>query len=138
MRISLRGRILVAMLAVSALTAVVTARAKGLSDNQVLYGHVFRNAMLIIIAGFPAALLGVFFTGSFLIEVIFNLDGLGLLSFESVINRDYPVMVINPSSRNRAINRDSVSGCIDKRAAIRCLGSIKSISALSAARFSSC
>lgn len=71
---------------------VVTARAKGLSDNQVLYGHVFRNAMLIIIAGFPAALLGVFFTGSFLIEVIFNLDGLGLLSFESVINRDYPVI----------------------------------------------
>ncbi len=71
---------------------VVTARAKGLSDNQVLYGHVFRNAMLIIIAGFPAALLSVFFTGSFLIEVIFNLDGLGLLSFESVINRDYPVI----------------------------------------------
>jgi microcin C transport system permease protein len=71
---------------------VVTAKAKGLSQNQVLYGHVFRNAMLIIIAGFPAALLGVFFTGSFLIEVIFNLDGLGLLSFESVINRDYPVI----------------------------------------------
>jgi microcin C transport system permease protein len=71
---------------------VMTAKAKGLNDNQVLYGHVFRNAMLIIIAGFPAALLGVFFTGSFLIEVIFNLDGLGLLSFESVINRDYPVI----------------------------------------------
>ena len=71
---------------------VVTAKAKGLNDKQVLYGHVFRNAMLIIIAGFPAALLGVFFTGSFLIEVIFNLDGLGLLSFESVINRDYPVI----------------------------------------------
>lgn len=71
---------------------VVTAKAKGLSQNQVLYGHVFRNAMLIIIAGFPSALLGVFFTGSFLIEVIFNLDGLGLLSFESVINRDYPVI----------------------------------------------
>lgn len=71
---------------------VITARAKGLSDQQVLYGHVFRNAMLIIIAGFPAALLGVFFTGSFLIEVIFNLDGLGLLSFESVVNRDYPVI----------------------------------------------
>ncbi|HMY81673.1 MAG TPA: ABC transporter permease subunit, partial [Agitococcus sp.] len=71
---------------------VTTAKAKGLNDNQVLYGHVFRNAMLIIIAGFPAALLGVFFTGSFLIEVIFNLDGLGLLSFESVINRDYPVI----------------------------------------------
>ena len=71
---------------------VMTAKAKGLNDNQVLYGHVFRNPMLIIIAGFPAALLGVFFTGSFLIEVIFNLDGLGLLSFESVINRDYPVI----------------------------------------------
>jgi microcin C transport system permease protein len=71
---------------------VVTARAKGLNDKQVLYGHVFRNAMLIIISGFPAALLSVFFTGSFLIEVIFNLDGLGLLSFESVINRDYPVI----------------------------------------------
>ena len=71
---------------------VTTAKAKGLNDNQVLYGHVFRNAMLIIIAGFPAALLGVFFTGSFLVEVIFNLDGLGLLSFESVINRDYPVI----------------------------------------------
>ena len=71
---------------------VVTARAKGLSDTQVLYGHVFRNAMLIIIAGFPAALLSIFFTGSFLIEVIFNLDGLGLLSFQSAINRDYPVI----------------------------------------------
>ncbi len=74
---------------------VVTARAKGLNDTQVLYGHVFRNAMLIIISGFPAALLSVFFTGSFLIEVIFNLDGLGLLSFESVINRDYPVIFGN-------------------------------------------
>ena len=71
---------------------VVTARAKGLNDNQVLYGHVFRNAMLIIIAGFPSALLSIFFTGSFLIEIIFNLDGLGLLSFQSAINRDYPVI----------------------------------------------
>ncbi|SDH79724.1 microcin C ABC transporter permease YejB [Pseudomonas panipatensis] len=71
---------------------VVTARAKGLTERQVLYGHVFRNAMLIIIAGLPSALLGVFFTGSLLIEVIFSLDGLGLLSFESALNRDYPVV----------------------------------------------
>jgi len=70
----------------------MTARAKGLTENQVLYGHVFRNAMLIIIAGLPATLIGVFFTGSLLIEVIFNLDGLGLLSFEAVLNRDYPVV----------------------------------------------
>ena len=71
---------------------VVTARAKGLSKNRVLYGHVFRNAMLIIIAGFPSAFIGMFFTGSLLIEVIFSLDGLGLLSFEAAINRDYPVV----------------------------------------------
>jgi len=71
---------------------VVTARAKGLSQARVLYGHVFRNAMLIIIAGFPSAFIGMFFTGSLLIEVIFSLDGLGLLSFESAINRDYPVV----------------------------------------------
>lgn len=71
---------------------VMTARAKGLSQTQVLYGHVFRNAMLIIIAGFPSAFIGMFFTGSLLIEVIFSLDGLGLLSFESAINRDYPVV----------------------------------------------
>ncbi|KAF1056503.1 MAG: Inner membrane ABC transporter permease protein YejB [Pseudomonas delhiensis] len=71
---------------------VVTARAKGLSERQVLYRHVFRNAMLLIIAGLPAALLSVFFTGSLLIEVIFSLDGLGLLSFESALNRDYPVV----------------------------------------------
>lgn len=71
---------------------VTTARAKGLSRHRVLYGHVFRNAMLIIIAGFPAAFIGMFFTGSLLIEVIFSLDGLGLLSFESAINRDYPVV----------------------------------------------
>lgn len=71
---------------------VVTARAKGLSERGVLYGHVFRNAMLIIIAGFPAAFVGIFFTGSLLIEVIFSLDGLGLLSFESAMNRDYPVV----------------------------------------------
>ncbi|WP_165673189.1 microcin C ABC transporter permease YejB [Metapseudomonas otitidis] len=71
---------------------VITARAKGLSENRVLYGHVFRNAMLLIIAGFPAAFIGLFFTGSLLIEVIFSLDGLGLLSFESAVNRDYPVV----------------------------------------------
>ena len=71
---------------------VVTARAKGLSNNRVLYGHVFLNAMLIIIAGFPAAFIGIFFTGSLLIEVIFSLDGLGLMSFEAAINRDYPVV----------------------------------------------
>ena len=71
---------------------VVTARAKGLSENRVLYGHVFRNAMLIIIAGFPAAFISMFFAGSLLIETIFSLDGLGLLGFESALNRDYPVM----------------------------------------------
>jgi microcin C transport system permease protein len=72
---------------------VVTARAKGLSERGVLYGHVFRNAMLIVIAGFPAAFIGVLFTSSLLIEVIFSLDGLGLLGFEATINRDYPVML---------------------------------------------
>ena len=72
---------------------VLTARAKGLSEKQVLYKHVFRNAMLIVIAGFPAAFLHIFFTGSLLIEVIFSLDGLGLLGYESIINRDYPVVL---------------------------------------------
>ncbi len=71
---------------------VMTARAKGLSENRVLYGHVFRNAMLIVIAGFPGAFISVLFTGSLLIEIIFSLDGLGLLGFEAAINRDYPVM----------------------------------------------
>ncbi len=71
---------------------VLTARAKGLSEHQVLYGHVFRNAMLIVVAGFPATLISLLFTGSVLIEVIFSLDGLGLLGFESVMNRDYPVI----------------------------------------------
>jgi microcin C transport system permease protein len=71
---------------------VVTARAKGLSPNRVLYGHVFRNAMLLVVAGFPAAFVGILFTGALLIEVIFSLDGLGLLGFEAAINRDYPVM----------------------------------------------
>ncbi len=71
---------------------VLTAKAKGLAENRVLYGHVFRNAMLLIIAGMPAALIGIFFTGSLLIEVIFSLDGLGLLGYEAVIRRDYPVI----------------------------------------------
>ena len=71
---------------------VVTARAKGLAERAVLYGHVFRNAMLIVIAGFPGAFVGLLFTSSLLIEVIFSLDGLGLLGFEAAIDRDYPVM----------------------------------------------
>ena len=71
---------------------VLTARAKGCTRTQVLYGHVFRNAMLIVIAGFPGAFVHAFFTGSLLIETIFSLDGLGLLGFESVLNRDYPVV----------------------------------------------
>jgi len=70
----------------------VTARAKGLDEQGVLWGHVFRNAMLLVIAGFPAAFLGMFFTGSLLVEVIFSLDGLGLLGFEATISRDYPVI----------------------------------------------
>jgi microcin C transport system permease protein len=72
---------------------VVTARAKGVAERHVLYGHVFRNAMLIVIAGFPSAFIGVLFTGSVLVEVIFSLDGLGLLGFEAAVNRDYPVML---------------------------------------------
>ncbi|MEX3011062.1 microcin C ABC transporter permease YejB [Hoeflea sp. TYP-13] len=71
---------------------VTTARAKGLTEGQVLYGHVFRNAMLIIIAGFPAAFITAFFSGSLLIETIFSLDGLGRLGYESVLKRDYPVV----------------------------------------------
>ncbi len=71
---------------------VLTARAKGLSERRVLYGHVFRNAMLIVIAGLPAAILGILFTSALLIEVIFSLDGLGLLGFEAALARDYPVM----------------------------------------------
>ncbi|MET0530424.1 MAG: microcin C ABC transporter permease YejB [Microvirga sp.] len=74
---------------------VLTARMKGLSERQVLYGHVFRNAMLIVIAGFPGAFIGAFFAGALLIETIFSLDGLGLLSFESIVNRDYPVVFAN-------------------------------------------
>ena len=71
---------------------VQTARAKGLDDTKVLYGHVFRNAMLLVISGFPAALIGILFTSSLLIEIIFSLDGLGLLGYEAAINRDYPVV----------------------------------------------
>ena len=71
---------------------VATARAKGLTRRRVLYGHVFRNAMLIVVAGFPGAFIGILFTSSLLIEVIFSLDGLGLLGFEAAVNRDYPVM----------------------------------------------
>ena len=71
---------------------VLTARSKGLKENKILYGHVFQNAMLLIIAGFPSAFISIFFTGSLLIEVIFSLEGLGLLGFESTMQRDYPVM----------------------------------------------
>ena len=71
---------------------VMTARAKGLTERRVLYGHVFRNAMLIVIAGFPAVFIGVFFGGSLIIETIFSLDGLGRLGFEAAVDRDYPVV----------------------------------------------
>lgn len=71
---------------------VTTARAKGLGEDRILYGHVFRNAMLIVIAGFPHAFIGILFTSSLIIEVIFSLDGLGLLGYEAAVNRDYPVM----------------------------------------------
>ena len=72
---------------------VLTARAKGLSERRILYGHVFRNALIPIVTGFPSAFLGAFFTGSLLIETIFSLDGLGLLSYNAVIQRDYPVVL---------------------------------------------
>ena len=71
---------------------VLTARAKGLSEHRVLYGHVFRNAMLLVVASFPAAFVSILFTGALLIEIIFSLDGLGLLGYEAAINRDYPIM----------------------------------------------
>src|SRR5690349_11644771 len=71
---------------------VVTARSKGLSEGRVLYGHVFRNAMLLVIAGFPAAFISILFTGALLVEVIFSLDGLGYLGFQAAIGRDYPIM----------------------------------------------
>lgn len=72
---------------------VLTARAKGLGETRVLYGHVFRNAMLLVIAGFPSAFVSVFFAGSIFVETVFSLDGLGLLGFESVVTRDYPVVL---------------------------------------------
>jgi microcin C transport system permease protein len=71
---------------------VLTARAKGISDQRVLYGHVFRNAMLIVIAGFPPAFIGILFTGSLLIEVIFSVEGMGLLGYEAILKRDYPIL----------------------------------------------
>jgi len=74
---------------------VMTARAKGLTEHRVLYGHVFRNAMLIVIGGFPAAFIGVLFGGALLIEIIFSLDGLGLLGYDALIQRDYPVLFAN-------------------------------------------
>ena len=70
----------------------MTARAKGLSEGRVLYGHVFRNAMLIVIAGFPAVFIGVFFGSSLIIETIFSLDGLGRMGFEAALQRDYPIV----------------------------------------------
>ena len=74
---------------------VLTARMKGLSERRVLYGHLFRNSMMIVIAGFPAAFVGAFFTGALLIEYIFSLDGLGRMSYDAVINRDYPIVFAN-------------------------------------------
>ena len=71
---------------------VTTARAKGVSERRVLYGHIFRNAMLIVIAGFPSAFIAILFTSNLVIEVLFSLDGMGLLGFESATNRDYPLM----------------------------------------------
>jgi microcin C transport system permease protein len=71
---------------------VVTARAKGLTERRILYRHVFRNAMLIVISGFPGAFISAFFTGALLIESIFTLDGLGYLGFKSVVDRDFPVV----------------------------------------------
>ena len=74
---------------------VLTARSKGLNENQVLYGHVFRNAMLVVIAGFPSAFVAILFTGSLLIEIIFSIDGMGLLIYDAIIKRDYPIMFGN-------------------------------------------
>jgi microcin C transport system permease protein len=74
---------------------VTTARAKGLTESQVLYGHVFRNAMLLVISGFPGAFLGAFFAGSLLIETVFSLDGLGYLTYKAALDRDYPIVFAN-------------------------------------------
>ena len=70
----------------------MTARSKGLSESRVLYGHVFRNAMLIVIAGFPSTFISILFTGAIFIEMLFSLDGLGLLGYQAAISRDYPIM----------------------------------------------
>ena len=72
---------------------VITARAKGLSENRILYRHIFRNAIIPIITGFPGSFIAAFFTGSLLIETIFSLDGMGLLAYNSIMNRDYPVVL---------------------------------------------
>src|SRR5258708_19243882 len=72
----------------------VTARAKGAGETRVLYGHVFRNAMLLIVAGFPQAFVGILFTSALLVEIVFSLDGLGLLGFQAAIQRDYPVIFV--------------------------------------------
>ena len=74
---------------------VITARSKGLNERQVMYGHVFRNAMLVVIAGFPSAFVAILFTGSLLIEIIFSIDGMGLLTYDAIIKRDYPIMFGN-------------------------------------------
>ena len=74
---------------------VLTARAKGLTERRILYGHVFRNAMLLLIGGLPSAFIGILFTGTLLIEIIFSLDGLGLLSYDALLRRDYPVLFAN-------------------------------------------
>lgn len=99
---------------------VLTAKAKGLTEKKVLYGHVFRNAMLIVIAGFPAQFVAIFFTGSLLIEVIFSLDGLGLLGYESIMNRDYPVVlgylyILSLMSLIMHLMRDLVYVLVDPR-----------------------
>ena len=74
---------------------VLTARSKGLDERQVMDGHVFRNAMLVVIAGFPSAFVAILFTGSLLIEIIFSIDGMGLLTYDAIIKRDYPIMFGN-------------------------------------------
>src|SRR3546814_9970139 len=95
---------------------VITARAKGLTERRVLYGHVFRNAMLLVVAGFPAAFVSVLFGSSLLIEVIFSLDGLGLLGFEAALNRDYPVRSEEHTSELQSLMRISYAVfCLKKK-----------------------
>ena len=114
---------------------VLTARAKGLTERRVLYGHVFRNAMLIVDRRLPGAFIGILFTGSLLIEMIFSLDGLGLLGFEAAINRDYPVMfgtlyiftllgLLMQTRRRRASTRWSIRASTSRRAALMTLRSL--------------